>query len=638
MVPTAYKAILTKFMRYKNNIEYEDDYTFSQNELLRITSDDICEWMNVRAYGVPIPTTDMMPVHARSSTLEYIKKAISSFMPRQNIPWDSVRGEGNPTRCVDVNKLIKTVKRLEVRRQGVPSQARRPIEYEEYLDALTVLRCGQTTASSKYMIGSVLTLQWHLIARIDDMMKLKFDNLSASVHHSSVLTCRMCWSKNISEERDAPDQIILGSMDPKVCPLLNLACHIESMENIASTEFVYGNPVDGHRTVRRHLDDVFKTSTFNKLKKGNLGTHSLRKGAATYGSRNGVCKDFINRRGRWRRSKQTVDVYIDPTLAYPDACAAVSLAGPAGPCAYKLKDGITAVTTSMLVDQIAVASKHTLGHEVAKTLALPLLWAAMEPSSSYPFDLMPQKVKERIIEAYTVAGGSPSLNPVGRVGLHATGDGGQLQLIEMIEMVDEDMETSHGHSAVIVSGVNPSRQEVAALHAQMFALKRQMIDVMNELHRVHSANLCEFNKMSVVLKRIALQPVVRPTASVERVSASVAGIDNSQSLNRFQQRARPRLCKRPKDLFQLWHEYQFGCNGGKAAKDYTPQERGANKFAYSRRKLFWDVVSKLVRGGYTSDAAIDKVYGVYGRSMSVSNILVALRADKRRGGNPALRL
>ncbi|KAI9982149.1 hypothetical protein PInf_008053 [Phytophthora infestans] len=49
----------------------------------------------------------------------------------------------------------------------------------------------------------------------------------------------------------------------------------------------------------------------------------------------------------------------------------------------------------------------------------------------------------------------------------------------------------------------------------------------------------------------------------------------------------------------------------KAAKDFTAAERGANKFAHSRRKVFWDVVSSLVRSGFTSDTAIDKVYSVY---------------------------
>ncbi|KAG6972293.1 hypothetical protein JG687_00001524 [Phytophthora cactorum] len=98
-----------------------------------------------------------------------------------------------------------------------------------------------------------------------------------------------------------------------------------------------------------------------------------------------------------------------------------------------------------------------------------------------------------------------------------------------------------------------------------------------------------------------------------------------------------RLSKRPKDLFELWHEYQFGCRGLKPVKEFTPVERDANKFAYSRRKVFWAVITQLVRSGYTSDTAIDKFYQVYGRQLSVSSILVSLRADRRRGGHSSLR-
>ncbi|KAG6966153.1 hypothetical protein JG688_00006889, partial [Phytophthora aleatoria] len=75
----------------------------------------------------------------------------------------------------------------------------------------------------------------------------------------------------------------------------------------------------------------------------------------------------------------------------------------------------------------------------------------------------------------------------------------------------------------------------------------------------------------------------------------------------------------------------------KPAKELTPVERGANKFAYSRRKVFWGVITQFVRSGYTSDATIDKVYQVHGRQLSVSSILVSFRADRTRGGHSNLR-
>lgn len=119
------------------------------------------------------------------------------------------------------------MKKFKVRHEGVVSQARRPIENEEYLSVLSILRAQPWDDLKKYRTGSILTLQWHLIARIDDMMKFKFENLMPNVRNPSALIAKMRWSKNISEERDAPEQIVLGRMDPRICQLLNLAAFLE---------------------------------------------------------------------------------------------------------------------------------------------------------------------------------------------------------------------------------------------------------------------------------------------------------------------------------------------------------------------------------------------------------------------------
>ncbi|ETP00324.1 hypothetical protein F441_22259 [Phytophthora nicotianae CJ01A1] len=124
-----YKPALVAFMSFKDGVNYSADMNFSEQARLNITPELLCRWMNHRAYGSEQPTKDMKPTHARSSTLELYKKAISSFMPRLTIPWDNVRHEGNPTRSEAINQLIKTVKRFEVRREGVLSSARRSIEY-----------------------------------------------------------------------------------------------------------------------------------------------------------------------------------------------------------------------------------------------------------------------------------------------------------------------------------------------------------------------------------------------------------------------------------------------------------------------------------------------------------------------------
>ena len=54
-----------------------------------------------------------------------------------------------------------------------------------------------------------------------------------------------------------------------------------------------------------------------------------------------------------------------------------------------------------------------------------------------------------------------------------------------------------------------------------------------------------------------------------------------------------KLSNRPGDLYVLWREYALGVNGGKPARDYSPSERGANRYAYSRRKKIWNAICSL---------------------------------------------
>jgi hypothetical protein len=107
MAPRRYKAVLAEFMSFLDASKYDESVEFSKNRLLGITPDDVCRWMNVRAFGEPEPSDEMKPLYARSTTLEFAKKAVSSFMPRIRVVWDPVRMEGNPTRSDEVNKLIK---------------------------------------------------------------------------------------------------------------------------------------------------------------------------------------------------------------------------------------------------------------------------------------------------------------------------------------------------------------------------------------------------------------------------------------------------------------------------------------------------------------------------------------------------
>jgi hypothetical protein len=58
---------------------------------------------------------------------------------------------------------------------------------------------------------------------------------------------------------------------------------------------------------------------------------------------------------------------------------------------------------------------------------------------------------------------------------------------------------------------------------------------------------------------------------------------------------------------------------------FTRDERGQVKHKYHIRKMVWDLISILVRGGLTAQVAIDRIYDFYGRAESVSTIINKMR-------------
>ena len=85
--------------------------------------------------------------------------------------------------------------------------------------------------------------------------------------------------------------------------------------------------------------------------------------------------------------------------------------------------------------------------------------------------------------------------------------------------------------------------------------------------------------------RIAIQPVVWHWAD-NRGENGAAALDNGDLSS---------LSPHPRSLHQLvWQEYKFGIDGRKAAKLFTPQERGKVKHKYHQRKVVWDCIARLI--------------------------------------------
>ena len=174
-----------------------------------------------------------------------------------------------------VNKVIDLVKRHEVKGTEKPSNAHRAVGWDEFLNVLTATReffTSRHRENSMIMLLTVLTIQWQLIARIDDMMRLQTSTILFNSDNPFTIYIKMCWSKNIRTERDSPTQIIFASMDPIVCPLLNLSVMMEVIGTTGGLLFGRSN-----KTVANLLKQVYKSSLFTAKRPGKLGTHSIRK-------------------------------------------------------------------------------------------------------------------------------------------------------------------------------------------------------------------------------------------------------------------------------------------------------------------------------------------------------------------------
>jgi hypothetical protein len=245
--------------------------------------------------------------------------------------WNFELGIGNPTKSTDINDLIKAVVRKETRHEGKELQARRPFEKEEFVQVLKL--CSQfKNPNIQYGIPALFKFAFHMIARLDDSCEFKTENFQANLRYPDTVIGRLWWSKNVREERDAPNQILIGAMDPFFCVLLGLGLHLETSFSQVSDQsellFHFGTatPKAANSFVSRTLSQkVLVHEDFMKQLEGNLGTHSIRKYSTTHACRKGCSKDHTDSRGRWKKYVRQQDKYADVDLPYPDGKVAVAL-------------------------------------------------------------------------------------------------------------------------------------------------------------------------------------------------------------------------------------------------------------------------------------------------------------------------
>jgi hypothetical protein len=154
---------------------------------------------------------------------------------------------------------------------------------------------------------------------------------------------KLHWSKNCNDERDAPWQIMLGSMSTYYCVLITVGIWLEvslAYPGAGLNPHIFGfadNFEGGDRAkgwAQTQTRELFRTGNFD-VEDGPLGTHSLRKYGSTTCRNNGVSIDDKDTRGRWRANarRNQSDNYDDPELPFVDARVA-SILCIGGACTY----------------------------------------------------------------------------------------------------------------------------------------------------------------------------------------------------------------------------------------------------------------------------------------------------------------
>jgi hypothetical protein len=298
---------------------------FTEQQLLALQPVHVQQFFNLLAYGKTHPTPDDRPTLCRHSTLDQYKKAISYFHPNQLNPWTVGPNVGNPTRSRPVNDVIKGMKQAEVRNQGKASCAKRDLKRPEFRKTMRILeRDGGGNIDLTMKAPTMMKTQFHLIGCTDEITNMETQYLcSHNKFKDFALQTKVSWSKNVLEERECPDQIMLACADPDFCIQLALACWIETQlkENHGDAKYLFGHHNDEDEPDRmnvwygRTLKNAWKDPEFQELMrtfKGSLGTHSLRKFPATWATENGCNQTQVETCGRWKGKKNghIVNVYI----------------------------------------------------------------------------------------------------------------------------------------------------------------------------------------------------------------------------------------------------------------------------------------------------------------------------------------
>ena len=246
------------------------------------------------------------------------------------------------------------------------------------------------------------------------------------------------------------DQILFGAGNPFYCVLLGLGSYLEYALGEgwdAFSEFFFSyNGMNDASVIKNRASDMmcrvlgdpsFKevmSAEMNACDDKKLGTHSMRKFAATHARMCGCSKDEVDYCFRWKCGRMQ-DRYVEGNIAYPDAKVAAALCkGEAITYQVKMESN---VTESWILTHVVPNIAKKYSRAMALVLGNALLWRIMDPMQSA---VLPKTMVSRVQRLYNSVSCNeltPEENPVCRIPLSIHGVDGTLVVTPLLE--DQDI-------------------------------------------------------------------------------------------------------------------------------------------------------------------------------------------------------
>ena len=578
--PSGYKSILVCLLSYLDNVQYSKETIFNKERLSQLKPDDLMRFFNMKIFGAEKPTAEQrLRPQLQSTCLEFWKKALSFYMPNRLMQWNEIAEVGNPTRCLAVNDLIKSMKKAEVKNLGIKTQARRAmtdVEFVKIKELCFKLKEGDNNVVTKYGVSAQMNFQFHLMARLDDTCNVPRENIQVHPNFPFALKTRLNWAKNCNEERDAPWQIVLGCVDVNFCVLISLSLWLVSsfkfLPNAKLTPYLFGFSSDcrfpqggksGKDLIRKYISTAIKG--LDDLE-GLIGAHLVRKFASTRVRKCGASKDDRDLRGRWKRARRVGDRYDDVELPWPDTKLATFLC-IGGPCKYKLKES-SGIDNDFILRVIMQDVKEFYSKDVCIVLGVALLYFIFTPDGK---NTVPLFIVESVTDEYRrLYHKELTENPVEKIALVAHGSDGDVFLDEVVAevgtqgpSVGEAARLNDERSAYLVgTSERSATHQLRAIQSQLSSLKASILSLQERVVSLESSLAHRLTGVQRNLKRIADAPGrrIRPPEGVFFVDHGV--------------RIETSLSSLPRTLYDLWDEYTVCLGGRKPAKLYSSQEEG----------------------------------------------------------------